>query len=155
MAVWGDGRSRPRGDRAELGFTLIELLIVIVVLGILAATVILALGSVTAQSANAACASDAKLVETAVVLFQEDNPGVTVTAALLTGTSDHGPFLHTWPSDPSHYFIGLAESSATAPAGEVDVAPASSTITAPPAVGNAAWVNFNTETDSTGCNAVS
>ena len=51
------------------GFTLIELLIVIVVLGILAAVVIFALGGVTGQSKSAACNSDAKSVETAVEAY--------------------------------------------------------------------------------------
>jgi prepilin-type N-terminal cleavage/methylation domain-containing protein len=155
MAGRRNGRNRPQGDKAELGFTLIELLIVIVVLGILTATVIFSLSGVTSKSANTACLSDAKSVQTAVAAFQTDNPGVTVTSVLLTGTADSGPFLYGWPSNPSHYFIGLAETSATASASEVDVAPASSTITAAPAVGNAAWVNFATETSTTGCNAVS
>ncbi len=54
---------------SRTGFTLIELLIVIVVLGILAATVVFALTGVTGQSAQAACNSDAKTVETAVQAY--------------------------------------------------------------------------------------
>ncbi len=61
-----------RGEELELeaGFTLIELLIVIVVLGILAATVIFALTGVTGQSAVAACNSDAKTYEVAVAAYK-------------------------------------------------------------------------------------
>ncbi len=61
-------RQKAAGER-EGGFTLIELLIVIVVLGILAAVVVFALGGVTGQSAVAACKADAKTVETAMVRF--------------------------------------------------------------------------------------
>ena len=66
--LWDIRRRRAAGE--EVGFTLIELLIVIVVLGILAATVIFALSGVTASSAVAACNSDAKSVEVAVAAFQ-------------------------------------------------------------------------------------
>jgi general secretion pathway protein G len=60
---------RKRDDEGFDGFTLIELLIVIVVLGILAATVIFALGGVTGQSAQAACNSDAKTTEESVQAY--------------------------------------------------------------------------------------
>jgi prepilin-type N-terminal cleavage/methylation domain-containing protein len=60
---------RQRDEEGFDGFTLIELLIVIVVLGILAATVIFALGGVTGQSAQAACNSDAKTTEVAIQAY--------------------------------------------------------------------------------------
>src|SRR5260221_8509318 len=49
----------------EAGFTLIELLIVIVILGILAAIVVFAVGGISDKGKNAACKSDYKSVETA------------------------------------------------------------------------------------------
>ena len=80
-----DIQARRRGEElAEKGFTLIELLIVIVVLGILAATVVFALTGVTGQSAQAACNSDAKTIETAVQAYI-DSPNNPTNGAPAAG----------------------------------------------------------------------
>ena len=106
---------KQRADEGFDGFTLIELLIVIVVLGILAATVIFALGGVTGQSAQAACNSDAKSVETAVQAYHSAPANSTNAwpAAMtdLTGTNFGGPFLRQVPNNP-HYTIWLGGSGA-------------------------------------------
>jgi prepilin-type N-terminal cleavage/methylation domain-containing protein len=99
-------RRRAAGEIDE-GFTLIELLIVIVVLGILAAIVVFALGGVTGKSLKAACQADAKTVSTAVGAFQAENPtsdpastGAWKTDLLTndTGTFPGAPFLQSWPT---------------------------------------------------------
>jgi general secretion pathway protein G len=99
---------RNRELNGERGFTLIELLIVIVVLGILAAVVVFALGGVTGQSTVAACNSDAKTVSVAVSAYEASPPsGVAVgtipanIAALVTAGE-----LKSAPSATA-YIIGL------------------------------------------------
>lgn len=115
------------------GFTLIELLIVIVVLGILAAIVVFALGGVTGKSAAAACQSDAKTVGVGVSALLAENPqyqsgGINTTQfqALMTlpagGTIPSGdptvvgfPFVQTWPSSSS-YAVFVGDGTSTLPA---------------------------------------
>ena len=89
------------------GFTLIELLIVIVVLGILAAVVIFALGGITGKSAKAACQADGATVSTAIAALEVQYPGTVVSTALMTGTTDGGPYVQSWPNNATHYTFTL------------------------------------------------
>jgi prepilin-type N-terminal cleavage/methylation domain-containing protein len=119
-------RLQRRREAGEIdGFTLIELLIVIVVLGILAAVVIFALGGITGKSAVASCQADGATVSTAISAFNAQNANVTPTPALLTGTTDGGPYLQSFPSNIPHYAYAVADGSSTY------VAPPNSTIDAP------------------------
>lgn len=106
----------------EEGFTLIELLIVIVVLGILAAVVIFALGGITGKSAVAACQADGATVSTAMAAFTAENPATAPTTANLTASALGGPYIQSWPNNLPHYaftITGGALTISTGPAGGV------------------------------------
>jgi general secretion pathway protein G len=120
------------GTLLEKGFTLIELLIVIVVLGILAATVIFALGGVTGQSAQAACNSDAKSLEVAAEAYHSypgnaTNAYPATVADLVAGVAGSGPFIHAAPNN-THYAITITGGGAAVSV--VNVTPTGGTLQA-------------------------
>jgi prepilin-type N-terminal cleavage/methylation domain-containing protein len=103
--------ARKHGDETQLGFTLIELLIVIVVLGVLAAVTVFALGGVTSQSAVSACNADAKTVDVAVAAYDAQTgytsgQSGTVPAAP-TSVNLVPSYLQSFPTS-SHYTITLS-----------------------------------------------
>lgn len=88
MACSGD---RASGDQRDGGFTLIELLIVVIILGILAAIVVMAIGNSTADTMTAACQTDYREVQTALEAYKVENgsyPEAGVTPGVGSGVSN-------------------------------------------------------------------
>jgi type II secretion system protein G len=61
--------------KQDEGFTLIELLIVIVILGILAAVVVFAVGGITDRGQESSCKADKKTLEVAVEAYRAQYSG--------------------------------------------------------------------------------
>lgn len=83
----------------EDGFTLIELLIVVIILGILAAIVVFAVGSTRKDAVNAACKTNVKSIQLAIeaVKTKEGSYPATQAAILATSSSTNGAVLKAWP----------------------------------------------------------
>lgn len=76
------------------GFTLVELLIVIVILGILAAVVVFAVGGITDRGQENACEVGKRTLETAVEAYYADNGSYPTGIAQL-----QGGFIREVPAD--------------------------------------------------------
>ncbi len=114
-------RSLPTERRDDAGFTLIELLVVVIVLGTLAAIVVVALGSVTTESWAASCDSDSKTVNLAAVAYLQQNAGVTqLTESDLTQGANQS--LHAWPKS-TNYTIVIAGDGNSLPGAMSDDSP--------------------------------
>jgi prepilin-type N-terminal cleavage/methylation domain-containing protein len=105
---------RLKAKKADQGLTLIELLIVIVILGILSATIVFAVGGMTSNSAKAACETDYATVSTAIDAFNAQNPGVPLTLSALTGSGPAGgPYISALPSNGTHYTFAITGGALT------------------------------------------
>jgi prepilin-type N-terminal cleavage/methylation domain-containing protein len=91
-------RSLEKKRSGQGGFTLVELLIVIVILGILAAIVVLAIGGLKGSSQTAACNAEGKTIETAEdAYFASTTPNSYASGAQLLTAG-------LLKSDPSSHF---------------------------------------------------
>jgi general secretion pathway protein G len=97
--------NRLREKRDEQGFTLIELLIVVIVLAILAAIVVFALGTTRSDSVHSACATSEKSVELSAEAINTHtgsypvNQGDLVVGAV---TPSNGALLKAYPTSQDY-----------------------------------------------------
>ena len=98
---------RLQQKRNEEGFTLIELLIVIIVLGILAAIVVFAIGSTRKDSVTASCKTNFKAAELSAEAVGTRLGSYPATQAGIVAPSP-GALLKSWPTS-SDYTLTYAQ----------------------------------------------
>ncbi len=108
-----------RRNSDESGFTLVELLVVIVILGILAAVAVFAVGGITDKGKASACSADVNSVQTASEAYYAKNGSYAADIAALVTAK----FLRGAPGTTNGYTI-----SYTAATGAVSSSVACSTL---------------------------
>jgi general secretion pathway protein G len=102
---------RLQEKRNEEGFTLIELLIVIIVLGILAAIVVFAVGSTRSDAVQASCKTDQKSIELSAEAMNTRNGTYPVGDPV----GGNGALLKTMPSSADYSFVYTGVAAAAGP----------------------------------------
>ena len=108
-----------RRNSDESGFTLVELLVVIVILGILAAVAVFAVGGVTDKGKQSACKADVSSVAAASEAYFVPNGGYAPTMAALVTAK----YLRSLPQGGGGYTVNYSATD-----GSVSSTPACSTL---------------------------
>jgi type II secretion system protein G len=110
-------RLRDRLKATDDGFTLIELLIVIVILGILAAIVVFAVGSATTDSKKSACSADKETLSVALEAYKAKVGTYPTTAQTSAANDLVSAYLKAWPGGPDYTMSAAATTGVITVAG--------------------------------------
>ena len=84
--------------KSDKGFTLIELLIVIIILGVLAAIVVLSVSGITDKGATNACKASVETIDTAAEALIANTPGTPPAIGTITLSQLVPNYMHAVPS---------------------------------------------------------